>query len=228
MIIPRSSIAKKAFMAVTGLMMCGFLCLHLMGNLSLLLNDAGNTLTLSPGGPDSGKAFAWVASHYEAVPALFHFGELMLLLLFGSHAIFGLTLWIQNHEARGSQYVVQKSEGGRTFFSMTMPYTGLLFIGTFLVIHLLNFRFGDKDVPMGLYGLVGQVFGTWYWALAYILAMLGLACHLAHGFSSAFQSLGMNHPRYSPVIKIAGYAFACVMLVGFGILPFLFYFNGAM
>jgi succinate dehydrogenase / fumarate reductase cytochrome b subunit len=227
MILPRSSISKKAFMAVTGLALCAFLCLHLLGNIVLLLNNDG-TVTFSPGGPNSGEFFVWVAHHYEAIPLLFHAGEILILALIGIHAIFGLTLWLQNLRARGGRYLVHRNEGGRTVFSATMPYTGLGFIAVFLVIHLLNFRFGEKENPAELYGLVGAVFGKWYWALVYVVALAGLAIHLSHGFQSAFQSLGFNHPRYTPKVKYLGYVFAGVMFVGFGILPVLFFFNGAM
>jgi len=227
MLIPRSSIAKKALMAVTGLMLCLFLCLHMVGNIVLLLNDDG-TLTFSPGGPASGSYFQWVAGHYAAIPALFHVFEVLLLGLFGIHALFGLTLWLQNIAARGSRYVVQKSEGGRTFFSRFMPYTGLLFIGGFLIIHLVNFRFGDQDNVPELYQLLGVVFGQWHWVLIYIVALAGLAFHISHGFQSAFQSLGLNHPRYTPKIKIAGYLFAGVVFLAFGIVPVLFLLNGGM
>jgi len=226
-VIPRHSIAKKGLMAATGLMLCMFLVLHLAGNLTLLLQDDGS-LTLAPGGPQSNEFFEWVAHHYEAIPAFFHTGELLLLALFGIHALFGITLWLQNRAARGSRYVRQRSEGGRTVFSATMPYTGLCFIAVFLVIHLVNFRFGSQEGPADMYTLVGDVFGRWYWMLIYVAALGGVAFHLGHGVQSAFQSLGLRHPRYTPVIRVLGYLFAAAMFVGFGCLPILFYFNGAM
>ena len=159
-----SSVGRKGLMGITGLLLCLFLCAHLLGNLALLLADDGS-VTLAPGGPHSSEFFVWVAHHYEAVPLLFHLGELALLALFGTHALLGLTLWLQNRAARGAQrYVVQKSEGGRTWGSATMPYTGALFIGGFLVLHLINFRFGPQSSPDEMYLLVGRVLGTALWA----------------------------------------------------------------
>lgn len=227
MFFPSSSVAKKALMAVTGLMLCGFLMLHLMGNLTLLLNNDG-TLTFAPGGPGSNEYFEWVAHHYEAIPVFFHAGEILLIALFGLHALFGITLWLQNRAARGSRYVIQKNEGGRTVFSSTMPYTGLLFIVSFLVLHVANFRFGDQNNPHDMYALVKSVFGSWYWFLVYLIALTGLSFHLSHGFQSAFQSLGISHPLYNPKIKIFGYLFAAFVWIGFSCLPILFFFNGAL
>jgi succinate dehydrogenase / fumarate reductase cytochrome b subunit len=227
MFLPSSSIAKKAWMAITGLMLCAFLCLHLLGNIVLLLND-DMSITLSPGGPHSGAAFQWVAEHYEAFPLLFHAGEIVLLGLFAAHALMGATLWFQNMSARGRRYVAQRWEGGRTPFSSTMPWTGIAFIAVFLVLHVVNFRFGPQESPAELYTLVGATFGTWYWALVYVVALAGLGFHLAHGFQSAFQSLGFNHPRYTPWIRRLGYLFAAAMFAGFAVLPVLFFLNGGM
>jgi succinate dehydrogenase / fumarate reductase cytochrome b subunit len=109
-----------------------------------------------------------------------------------------------------------------------MPYTGLLFIAAFLVIHLVNFRFGDQENTEQLYELLGVVFSQWHWILIYMLALVGLAFHISHGFQSAFTSLGLNHPRYTPKIKVLGYLFAGVVFVVFGIIPVLFYLNGGM
>jgi len=221
-----SSIGRKALMAITGTMLCCFLVLHLLGNIVLLLDDDGS-LTLSPGGPHSSEFFQWVAEHYEAVPLLFHTGELMLLALFGTHAALGVTLWWQNRKARGPRgYVRQGSEGGRTLASATMPYTGVLFIGAFIVAHLINFRFGEQSNPAELYDLVVTTLSSWLWAAVYLAALLGLFLHLSHGAQSLFQSLGLNHTRHTPRVKAAGTLFAILIASGFAIIPILLIANG--
>ncbi|NOZ86817.1 MAG: succinate dehydrogenase cytochrome b subunit [Deltaproteobacteria bacterium] len=217
----RKSVAKKAIMALTGLTLCLFLSVHLLGNITLLLKDSGS-LTLYPATQSTGEFFKWVAHHYEAVPLIFYTGEIFLLLLFGTHILLGITLWLQNRAARGpARYVLQKNEGGRTLGSGTMIYTGLFFIFAFLVIHLLNFRFTTHDGVQGLYDLVRSRFSQILWVAIYLTALLGLGVHLSHGFQSAFQSLGINHPRYTRYIKAFGLLFAVLIPLGFALVPVL-------
>jgi len=220
-----SSISKKAIMAVSGLSLCAFLFIHLLGNLTLLMREDGS-FTLTPGGMETSDWFTWVAHHYVAIPALFHIMDVGILALILLHAVLGVTLWLQNRAARPVRYVKQRSEGGRTLFSATMPYTGVAFIGVFLAIHLANFRFGEQDNPSELYRLVEQVFGRCLWVSLYVGCMVGLFAHLSHGFQSAFQSLGFSHPRYTPWIKGLGTLYATLVGIGFAILPILYYLNG--
>ncbi len=220
-----SSISKKAVMGVSGLMLCAFLVIHLLGNLTLLMREDGS-FTLSPGGMETSDWFTWVAHHYIAIPAFFHVMDVGILSLILLHAALGVTLWLQNRAARPARYVRQKAEGGRTLFSATMPYTGVCFVGVFLVIHLANFRFGEQDNPSELYRLVEQVFGQTLWMAVYVVCMVGLFAHLSHGFQSAFQSLGLRHPRYTPWLSRLGYLFATLVGIGFALLPILYYLNG--
>jgi succinate dehydrogenase / fumarate reductase cytochrome b subunit len=219
-----SSVGKKAVMAVLGLMLCLFLCIHLLGNIVVFFDDHGR-LTFPPGGVNANEGFEWVAEHYSAVPLLFHVGEVLLLGLFALHAGLGLLLWWENRRARGpSRYVRSASEGGRTIYSTTMPYTGVCFILVFLVIHLMNFRFGDHENPAELYQLLGSTFQSGLLVLVYVVGLVGMAAHLAHGLQSSFQSLGLRHPRYTPWVRRLGYLFALVMLVGFASIPVSFFY----
>ena len=197
-----SSIGKKLMMAITGFSFCGFLAAHLAGNLTIY------------GGKE---AFNGYAEHLHSLGPLLTVAELVLLTFFLVHVFTGLTLFLQNLKARPKRYAVNKCAGGRTFGSATMPYTGALLLA-FIVFHLLNFHFVDKS-DTTIFTIVSTAFSHTGYVLIYILAMVVAAVHVSHGFWSAFQTVGANHPKYMPLIRIVGIAFAVVIGVGFGFLP---------
>ena len=197
-----SSIGKKLMMAITGFSFCGFLAAHLAGNLTIY------------GGKD---AFNSYAEHLHSLGPLLTVAELVLLTFFLVHVITGVTLFLQNLKARPTRYAVNKCAGGRTFGSATMPYTGALLLA-FIVFHLLNFHFVDKS-DTTIFHIVSDAFSNTGYVVVYILAMVVAAIHVSHGFWSAFQTLGANHPKYMPLIRILGIGFAVVIGVGFGFLP---------
>ncbi|HOX45965.1 MAG TPA: succinate dehydrogenase cytochrome b subunit [Myxococcota bacterium] len=222
-----SSVGRKALMATTGLLLCAFLLVHLIGNVVLLLKDDGSP-TWRIGEADGGAFFQGVMAAYGHIPPLLLVIEILLAALFLTHITLGLTLWFQNIRARGPGYVVHKAEGGRTWGSATMPYTGAGFIGAFLVIHLVNFRFSGVSEPRGMYELVVATLSNGLWAAIYGLAVLGLMLHLSHGVQSAFQSLGLNHERWTPKLKKLGWAYALLVLLGFGCIPALLVLKGVL
>ena len=197
-----SSIGKKLMMAITGFSFCGFLAAHLAGNLTIY------------GGKE---AFNGYAEHLHSLGPLLTVAELVLLAFFLAHVITGLTLFLQNLKARPKRYAVNKSAGGRTFGSATMPYTGALLLA-FIIFHLLNFHFVDKSNTT-IFNIVSDAFSNTGYVLIYILAMVVAAVHVSHGFWSAFQTLGANHPKFMPLIRTVGIAFAVAIGVGFGFLP---------
>lgn len=197
-----SSIGKKLMMAITGFSFCGFLAAHLAGNLTIY------------GGKE---AFNGYAEHLHALGPLLTVAELVLLTFFLVHVITGLILFLQNLKARPKRYAVNKSAGGRTIGSATMPYTGVLLLA-FIVFHLLNFHFVDKSGTT-IFNIVSDAFSHTGYVLIYILAMVVAAVHVSHGFWSAFQTLGANHPKYMPLIRTVGIVFAVALGVGFGFLP---------
>jgi succinate dehydrogenase / fumarate reductase cytochrome b subunit len=197
-----SSIGKKLMMAVTGFSFCGFLAAHLAGNLTIY------------GGRD---AFNSYAEHLHALGPLLTVAELGLLTLFLIHVITGLILFLQNLKARPERYAVNKTAGGRTLGSATMPYTGVLILA-FIVFHLLNFHFVDKT-DTTIFNIVSEAFSNTGYVVIYILAMVVAAIHVSHGFWSAFQTVGANHPKYMPAIRAIGIAFAVAIGIGFGFLP---------
>ncbi len=197
-----SSIGKKLMMAITGFSFCGFLAAHLAGNLTIYKGE---------------DAFNSYAEHLHSLGPLLTVAELVLLTFFLVHVIVGVTLFLQNLKARPTRYAVNKTAGGQTFGSATMPYTGALLLA-FIVFHLLNFHFVDKSNTT-IFAIVSDAFSNTGYVVVYILAMVVAAVHVSHGFWSAFQTVGANHSKYMPLIRMVGIAFAVVIGVGFGFLP---------
>ena len=98
-----------------------------------------------------------------------------------------------------------------------MPYTGVLIL-VFVISHLLKFTFVDKSVTP-IYEQMSVTFGNPLWVLFYVVAMVIVAVHISHGFWSQFQTFGINHPRYMPLIMKLGLVFTLVFGIGFGVLP---------
>ena len=198
----KSSVGKKLLMSVTGLCFCGFLAGHLAGNLTIY------------GGREM---FNNYAEHLHSLGIFLVFVEWGLLALAVIHVATGLTLFYQNWNARPVRYRVNKSGGGRTLGSATMPYTGLILLA-FVIFHLTNFSFVDKS-DTTIYHIVAETFSHPLHVMLYIAAMVVAAVHVSHGFWSAFQTLGANHPKYMPLIKTVGLVFALAVGIGFGALP---------
>jgi succinate dehydrogenase / fumarate reductase cytochrome b subunit len=215
-----SSLTKKYWMALTGLFLCLFLIAHLAGNLQLL--------DMSPEGQLKFNAYAKFMTTFPLVKAISYL--LYFSILF--HAFDGILLTAQNRKARPVRYVKENPGANRSWASNNMALLGVLVL-VFLVIHLKSFWFemhfgelgldanGNKD----LYTLVAAAFSQpWYVAL-YVVMMAVLALHLLHGFQSAFQSLGINHRRYTPIIKNVGVFFAVVVPVLFALIPVWMFFD---
>lgn len=197
-----SSVGKKALMSITGLSFCGFLVGHLGGNLTIYGGE---------------EAFNSYAEHLHSLGVLLKFAEWGLLLFALVHVLTGLTLFYQNYKARPVRYRVDKRAGGRTLGSATMPYTGILLL-VFIIFHLVNFHFVDKTNTT-IYDIVADAFQSPLYVMIYIAAMIVAAVHVSHGLWSAFQTLGANHPKYMPLIRILSLVFALVVGIGFGALP---------
>jgi succinate dehydrogenase / fumarate reductase cytochrome b subunit len=197
-----TSVGKKLLMALTGLAFCGFLAAHLAGNLTLY------------GGAD---AFNSYAEHLHSLGPLITVAELGLLTLFLVHVLTGLVLFFQNLKARPQRYAVDRSAGGRTVGSRTMPYTGVLIL-LFIIYHLMNFHFVDKSHTT-IFAIVAAAFANPIQMFLYMAAVIVVAVHVSHGFWSLFQTFGANHPKYMPAIKALGLLFAILMGVGFGFIP---------
>lgn len=203
----KSSIGKKLMMAVTGLCFCSFLILHLAGNLILY------------SGRDAFNSYAEKLHSLGSIITMAEFGLLFFAII---HILIGAILFYQNLRARPIRYSINKWAGGRSIGSVTMPYTGLLLL-IFVIIHLLNFHFIEKN-DTTIFQIVTDAFAKPGYIAMYIAAMIVVAIHVSHGFWSAFQTIGANHPKYMPVIRGLSIVFSIALGVGFGFIPIYFSF----
>ena len=153
----------------------------------------------------------------KKVPQFLTMAELVLLFFALIHILIGATLFYQNLKARPIRYSINKKAGGRSIGSATMPYTGLLLL-IFVIIHLINFHFIDKT-DTTIFQIVADAFAKPVYISMYVAAMIVVAIHLSHGFWSAFQTIGANHPKYMPFIRGLSIVFSIVVGIGFGFIP---------
>ncbi len=214
-----SSIGKKLVMSLAGLFLIVFLLVHLVINLLVLL--------------ESPEAFN-LAAHFMGTNIIIKLMEITLFGGFLLHMIYATIVSIQNWIARPRGY--KKANYSQTsVLSKYMVHTAVV-LTIFLVLHLLDFYVKAK-----FYGEIGEVtykgkevhdmaslviarFQIQWVVWIYIVALLGLGFHLHHGFQSAFQTLGINHPVYTPFIKAAGFIYTVIITVGFISIPVLVYY----
>lgn len=282
----KSSIAKKYWMALTGLFLCLFLVGHLLGNLQLIFSTGEE-------GRRVFNEYAYFMTHNPAVKVLSYLTYFSILF----HAIDGIALFVQNKKARPVAYAYSKPSANSSMPSRYMALLGTLVL-VFIATHMSNFWWKMKyteEIPLHSYfaktdkdfgdttyakvfetkefyysqtgpipkdtaattvkGLDIMVKGTnlkygsgykdlhtvvlQYFSkqnksdsgipvgllgtIFYVISMAVLGFHLWHGFASAFQSLGLNHPTYTPLIKTFGRAFSVVVPGLFAIIPVFLY-----
>jgi len=202
-----SSIGKKAVMAITGLVLFGYVILHLFGNLQVFL----------PNGRESINNYAVLLhSHAMLLWAVRAFLILMIVL----HIWAYMQLGVRKMEARPIGYE-KKRAAGSSFASRTMYWTGP-FIAAYVVYHILHLTTGTANPNFhegDVYGNVVNAFRSIPVSIVYILAIIFLCMHLYHGLWSWWQSLGVHHPRYTPVLKRAAAAIAVLIAAGYISIP---------
>ena len=282
----KSSIAKKYWMALTGLFLCLFLVGHLLGNLQLIFSTGEE-------GRRVFNEYAYFMTHNPAIKVLSYLTYFSILF----HAIDGIALFVQNKKARPVAYAYSKPSANSSMPSRYMALLGTLVL-VFIATHMSNFWWKMKyteEIPLHSYfaktdkdfgdttyakvfetkefyysqtgpipkdtaattvkGLDIMVKGTnlkygsgfkdlhtvvlQYFSkqnksesgipvgllgtIFYVFSMAVLGFHLWHGFASTFQSLGLNHPTYTPLIKTFGRAFSVVVPGLFAIIPVFLY-----
>lgn len=197
-----SSITKKFVMALAGLFLLTFLPVHLIINLMLLKSEPGSFNA---------------AAHFMATFPLI---KIMEVVLFGAiliHITWGVLLQIQNWLARPIGYV-NSAKTDTSFFSRFMIWTGATIL-TFLVLHLFNFYFIKlgivKGNPEDFYSVAHSLFKIPAYNYIYLGCFALLGFHLFHAFYSAFQTLGLNHRIWSPVVKVVALIYAILIPAGF-------------
>lgn len=217
-----SSITKKYTMAIAGLFLVVFLLVHLGINLFLL-----------PIAENHKEMFA-AAAHFMGANWIVKVFELVLMGTFLLHILLGIILYVQNKMARGQGYKVS-SKSTTSFMSRYIIWTGLL-IFMFLGLHFYHFYFikiGLVEAPLAanllhpqeehFYELAVYMFSNdIVYSVIYMFAFVVLGIHLNHAFQSAFQSLGINHKKYTPAIKVIGKVYSVVIPLGYIIIPLYF------
>ena len=208
-----SSITKKQFVAITGLLLVIFIFVHLAGNLFIY------------GGPDALNGYA---KKLHSLGPFVWVMRLGLLIVFLTHMMFTGSIVVENIRARGGlqRYAVDKSVGNRSWFTRLMPFTGA-YIFFFIVWHIMDFTAINQEGPRsfingvsyGIYGVVVNALSDPLHAIFYIIAMCFLGMHLAHGVESYFQTIGYRHPVMTPIIQKLTKAIALIITLGFSSIP---------
>lgn len=213
-------------MGLSGLALVGFVAVHLLENLLILIDP-------------SGLAYNTYVFDLHKLGSFLAIAELGLLALFLIHIFMAVKLTAEYKSARPIKYSKYQSKGAPSksgIASRNMIITGfILFV--FLILHILQFRFG-ADVAEGyiavvegvrtrdLFRLVHETFKNPLYVAIYCAVMIFLGFHLRHGFWSAFQSLGLNYPKISKPIYAFALILALVLAVGFFFIPLIIYFGG--
>ncbi len=211
-----SSIGKKITMAFTGLFLITFLIVHAGVNACIFLNDGGETFN--------------EIAHFMSHNWILRFLEIGLFATLILHMIQGLMLWNQNRQARPVAYHVNKANENSKWYSRSMGILGTLLL-LFLIMHMAHFFVGTKialyggDTPHNLFEEMKIVFGEWYIVALYMAGLIALFWHLLHGFQSAFQTFGLNHKRYTPIIKAVGAGYTVIICLLFALMPLAIYFG---
>lgn len=219
-----SSIGQKFVMALTGIFLILFLVVHLIGNLQLLRDDGGEAFNI----------YAYFMTHNPLIKTVSYVLYASILL----HAVQGILIWRNNQTARGGQrYAVSHARPSERA-SRNMAWIGII-IFVFLALHMYQFWFQmhwgslvyvEYDTyphPVkDLYTLVAETYQNSGFVLFYVISMVVVGYHLWHGFWSAFQTLGLNHRKYTPLIKTLGMAYAIVVPALFALIPVWMYVMG--
>ncbi|MBA3662854.1 MAG: succinate dehydrogenase cytochrome b subunit [Bacteroidetes bacterium] len=211
-----SSIGKKILMGITGLFLITFLLVHCFINSLIFFNDGGETFN---------KGAEFMGTNW-----LIRTMEIVLFIGIFAHIFLALKLTIDNRKARPTGYAVVNGGANSTWYSRWMGLLGTLIL-MFLIIHLKHFwvvsRFTDH-ITSGeetIFQEMMEVFENPLIVAIYCASMISLAYHLLHGFQSAFQSLGLNHKKYTPIIKTTGVAFAILIPLIFASMPLVMHFG---
>jgi len=215
-------------MGLTGFFLISFLIVHCGINSMIFFNDGGQTFN------------HW--GHFMGSNLIIRTMEIGLFVFLLVHIIQGLMLWSQNAKARPVKYAKKDSQSNSTWYSRGMGLLGTLIL-MFLVLHLYHFwvpsRFGGmanvhalETTTLGdyanqeahnLYLEMQVVFSNLWVVIVYVLGVFSLFWHLLHGFQSAFQTFGLNHKRYTPIIKGVGVAYSLIICLAFAAMPVSIY-----
>lgn len=216
------SIAKKVLMGLSGFFLLVFLLQHVFINfLSVFSAEAFN-----------------VTSHFMGSNSVVQYG-LQPVLAFAVifHIAMGVVLEIQNRSKRPIKYAYNKPSANSTWMSRNMIITGIMVL-LFMGLHYYDFWFPElqlKFIQGDMSGLnaagefryfeeLQHKFQDPIRVIIYVLSFIFLGLHLTHGFQSSFQSVGLRHRRYTPIIKRLSRIYAVVVPLGFVVIAVYHYF----
>jgi succinate dehydrogenase / fumarate reductase, cytochrome b subunit len=215
-------IGKKVVMAATGAILVLFIVGHLIGNLLIFLPPSSD-----------GYQTVYPINFYSRIlhshPNALSVVEASLIAAVALHIWSSFLLWLQKRRARPVGYV-KKDNLPPSYASRTMMWSGPI-VAAFVVFHLLHLTFGSLRLgyqgPMiaggeeryFTYQNIVYGFRSVPVSIAYIVAIILLTMHLYHGVWSMFQSMGVSHPRYTPILKWAAHIFAWIVAIGFISIP---------
>jgi len=217
----QSTVGRKILMAVTGLILISFICVHLLGNSSVYWGANGINA---------------YAKHLHDLGPLVWVFRLVMLTVFGLHVIFGIQLTLENRAATPGTYAVKKMARA-TFASETMIVSGLVLLA-FVVYHILHFtmhvtnpEISASHLPVDalsrpdVFSMVVLSFQKFIISLIYVAAMVFLFLHVSHGCQSFIQTFGFNNGSSLPVVEKVGKGVALVLLFGYISIPLLIIFG---
>jgi len=203
----RSAIAKKAVMAVTGLILFGFVLVHMVGNLKLYMgpehiNEYAHFLRVAGEPLVPAMTLLWIARIVLLVAVVLHI-----------HSAWSLTM--MNREARPVDYR-DRGFAKATYAARTMRWGGVIIV-LFVIYHLLHLTTGNAHhdfVPNDVYHNMVSGFQIWWVSALYVVANLALGLHLFHGLEAMFTSMGWTNPSYESLIRTGATVFAVVVTAG--------------
>ena len=201
-----SSVGQKLVMAITGLMLCGFLVAHLGGNVFLFVGE---------------EAYNDYAHALHKNEWLLKIAEVGLVALFFTHLGLAISTSNMNKQARKDEYLEQNSKQGMTILkgggaSSFMFATGAVVLG-FVILHLIDFTFKGRGLvyPESEFEKARMLLSNPISAIIYVIGCSALAIHLVHGFGSALTTLGFSHPKYNKLVRVASLVFGWSIGLGF-------------
>jgi succinate dehydrogenase / fumarate reductase cytochrome b subunit len=210
-----SSIGKKLVMGFTGIFLILFLIIHVALNACIWAGDNGVMFS---------QAAHFMGGYW--VPRVLEIGLFAGLLL---HIIQGYMLSFSNQSKRSQGYAVDFGNKGSKWYSRSMGLLGTIIL-LFLVVHISHFWLPNRinqgfllGEEINLFEKMRLEFSELWVVIIYVLGCLSLGYHLAHGFQSAFRTIGVHNKRYNTLLSAIGYAFAIIVPLAFAMMPVSFY-----
>ncbi|RQO64153.1 succinate dehydrogenase [Pedobacter sp. KBW01] len=218
-----TSLQHKLWMSATGLFLCFFLVIHLLGNLQLFLD---------PG--IAHEQFNWYSNLLAGNIIIKIISYILYTSIIG-HTVYAILVTHKNTAASGTKYAYDKRGKASVWYSRNMGLLGTI-IFLFLIIHMKDFWYQYKftDLPLDakgnkdLYTIVTKAYSELWYVLVYEIALIALGFHLLHGFFSAARTIGIFHPKYVRWIKVLGWVYTATITLGFMAMPVYVYLNSQL